>query len=200
MKIKQIESILKAEKTIIVAETAACQWLGNGSAFYPIYNLPKLTKENIFTIFDIPEDKRDKFYFEERPLPPYINFEDSDDGEQMLERGSISIYAHGRALEPLKTSLGITFINERYLKPFADADGGYDLYERISKNGNVYIAVKCGFILLGIISPYDLVSAEFVEKLETLLNLSKVALMNKEDKTLKDQNKQLSINDEEDKE
>ena len=47
MKIKQIESILKAEKTIIVAETAACQWLGNSSAFYPIYNLPKLTKEEI---------------------------------------------------------------------------------------------------------------------------------------------------------
>lgn len=37
MKLKQIEAILKAEKTIIVSETSACQWLGNGSAFYPVY-------------------------------------------------------------------------------------------------------------------------------------------------------------------
>lgn len=55
MKLKQIEAILKAEKTIIVSETSACQWLGNGSAFYPVYNLPKLTKDNIFTMFDITE-------------------------------------------------------------------------------------------------------------------------------------------------
>lgn len=90
MKLKQIEAILKAEKTIIVSETSACQWLGNGAAFYPVYNLPKLTKDNIFTMFDITEEKRDKFYFEERPLPPHINFEDGDDGEQLLERGAIA--------------------------------------------------------------------------------------------------------------
>ena len=53
MKLKQIEAILKAEKTIIVSETPSCQWLGNGAAFYPVYNLPKLTQDNIFTMFDI---------------------------------------------------------------------------------------------------------------------------------------------------
>lgn len=109
MKIKQIESILKAEKTIIVSETSACQWLGNGAAFYPVYNLPKLTKENIFTLFDVPEDKRDKFYFEERSLPEFINFRDDDSEEKMLERDMFSIYIQGRTLEPLKTSQGVVF-------------------------------------------------------------------------------------------
>ena len=52
MKLKQIEAILKSEKTIIVSETSSCQWLGNGEVFYPVYNLPKLTKENIFTMFE----------------------------------------------------------------------------------------------------------------------------------------------------
>lgn len=197
MKIKQIESILKAEKTIIVIETEACQWLGNGSAFYPVYNLPKLTKENIFTIFDIAEDKRDKFYFEERALPSGINFEDIDGGEQMLERGSIEIYANGRVLEPLKTSLGVAFINMRYLKPFADAEGGFNLYERIDQSGNIYIAVKCGFILLGIISPYDLVSKQFIDTLQTLLDLSKVTLQNKEQKAVERYGKQMSLDEEE---
>lgn len=196
MKIKQIESILKAEKTIIVIETEACQWLGNGSAFYPVYNLPKLTKENIFTIFDIAEDKRDKFYFEERALPSGVSFEDIDDGESMLERGTMEIYANGRALEPLKTSLGVAFINTRYLKPFADAEGGFNLYERIDQSGNIYIAVKCGFILLGIISPYDLVSKQFIEKLQTLLELSKVTLQNKEHRAIEQYGKQMTLNEE----
>ena len=52
------------------------------------------------------KEKRDKFYFEERPLPPHINFEDGDDNEQLLERGAIAFYAQGRTLEPLKTSQG----------------------------------------------------------------------------------------------
>lgn len=183
MKIKQIEAILKAEKTIIVIETEACQWLGNGSVFYPVYNMPKLTRENIFTIFDIAEDKRDKFYFEERALPSGINFEDSDNNESMLERSTIKVHTDGLLLEPLKTSQGVAFINIRYLKPFSDADGGFILYERTDRAGNIYIAVKCGFILLGIISPYDLVSKEFINKLQNLLDLSRVTLQNKEQET-----------------
>lgn len=169
MKIKQIEAILKAEKTIIVSETPSCQWLGNGSAFYPVYNLPKLTRENIFTMFDIPEDKRDKFYFEERELPSFINFEDDDDTERMIDRGTMALCAHGRTLEPLDTSQGVTFINTRYLKPFADVDAGYELYERVDKLGRPYIAVKTGFVLLGVISPYDLVNEEFIKTLENLI-------------------------------
>lgn len=196
MKIKQIESILKAEKTIIVIETEACQWLGNGAAFYPVYNMPKLTKENIFTIFDIAEDKQDKFYFEERALPNGLNFEDIDNGESMLERNTLKICANGRVLEPLKTSLGVAFINTRYLKPFADTDGVFDLYERIDQSGKIYIAVKYGFILLGIIMPYDLVSEQFVEKLQTLLDLSKVALQNKELRTIEHHGEQVTLNEE----
>lgn len=183
MKLKQIEAILKAEKTIIVSETPACQWLGNGAAFYPVYNLPKLTQDNIFTMFDIAEDKRDKFYFEERELPSFINFEDGDESEEMLDRGSIAFYAQGRTLEPLKTSQGIAFINTRYLKPFTDSQAGYELYERTDKLGRPYIVVKSGFVLLGVISPYDLVNENFVQTLEEILNLSKVTLFNKQEKS-----------------
>lgn len=179
MKLKQIEAILKAEKIIIVSETSDCQWLGNGAAFYPVYNLPKLTQNNIFTMFDIAEDKRDKFYFEERELPSFINFEDNDDTEQILDRAAICFCANGRTLEPLKTSQGIAFINTRYLKPFADSQAGFELYERTDTLGKPYIAVKSGFMLLGVIAPYDLVNKDFVETLETILRFSRVTLMNK---------------------
>lgn len=179
MKIKQIEAILKKEKTIIVAETPYCQWFGNGSAFYPIYGLPKLTKENVFTLFDIVKDKRSEFRFEERPLPAYLNFENGDSSEQMLERSQITFIAEGRALEPLKTSKGIAFINSIYLKPFSNEPNGYELYERTDGNGCIYIAVKAGFILLGVIALYDLIGDKFIQTLETILELSRVAWFNK---------------------
>lgn len=182
MKLKQIEAILKAEKTIIVCETPSCQWLGNGAVFYPVYNLPKLTQSNIFTMFDIAEDKRDKFYFEERELPRYLNFEDADDSETILDRGKIELFVKGRTLEPLKTQQGIAFINSRYLKPFSGSEAGYELYERTDDLGRPYIAAKSGFVLLGIFAPYDIVNEEFIETLETIVSLSKVTLFNKKEK------------------
>lgn len=184
MKIKQVEAILKAQKTIIVFETPECQWLGDGSAFYPVYNLPKLTRENIFTIFDIAEEKRGKFYFEERELPPSINFEDDDSTERMLERSAFSLVADGRHLEPLKTSQGMAYINKRYLTPFFDSAEGFDLYERTSTDGTPYIVAKAGFILLGVIAPYDLVNESFIETLKDILELSCVALFNKEQRQI----------------
>jgi len=193
MKLKQIEAILKAEKTIIVAETPECQWLGNGAVFYPVYNLPKLTCENIFTMFDIAEDKRDKFYFKETVIPEHYNLADGDESEQILDRGKIAMYADGRTLEPLKTSQGLVFINSRYLKPFAGIDGGYELYERTDASGKSYIVAKSGFMLLGIILPYDLVSKEFIATLEEFVSLSRVALFNKQQREAENAVEQLTI-------
>lgn len=196
MKLKQIEAILKSEKTIIVSETSSCQWLGNGEVFYPVYNLPKLTKENIFTMFDISEDKQEKFYFEERKLPQGINFEDCETNEQILDRGALSIRIQGRTLEPLKISQGIAFINTRYLKPFSDSTMGYELYERTDSFGRPYIVVKSGFVLLGVLFPYDLVNEEFLETLKTLLSLSQITLSNKySSNKLKDEAEQDSLDD-----
>lgn len=185
MKLKQIEAILKEQKTIIVFETPYCQWLGNGADFYPVYNLPKLTQSNIFTMFDIADDKRDKFYFEERELPRYLNFEDADDSETILDRGKIELFVKGIKLEPIKIQQGIAFINSRYLKPFSDSEAGYELYERTDDLGRPYIVAKSGFMLLGIFATYDIVNEEFIETLETIVSLSKVTLFNKKEKAAK---------------
>lgn len=182
MKIKQIEAILKTQKTIIVSETKECQWLSNGEACYPVYNLPKLTRENIFTMFDINESKWDKFYFKEQELPSHINFSDEDEAELMVEQSKIEFNVSGRTLVLLKTSQGMVFINARYLRPFSDLVDGFELYERTSKAGTPYIAVKSGFVLLGVILPYDLINEKFIVELEDILNFSKMSLFNKQSK------------------
>ncbi len=182
MKISAIQQICKGAKRIELfsAPSSPVQWISDGGAFYPLYNLPEMEEENVFTLFDIPEKKQDKIRFEhKRTLPEAIRFTDTADVENALDFGTISIYARGRVLRPLKTSIGIVYINEKHLKPFADAENGVQLYERYTPSGEVYLAVKEGFLLTGIILPYDIVTKEFVDELKAIYELSALAAENK---------------------
>lgn len=101
----------------------------------------------------------------------------------MLDRSKfIDVYT-GRLLEPLATSDGISFIDKRYLKPFADIENGFELYERLSEKGQLYIVAKSGFVIVGVIHPFDLINDEFTNILENMLELSRAALFNKEKRT-----------------
>lgn len=179
MKLNAIGSILKAQKSIYICEGAACQWLGDGVALYAVYNLPRLTRENVFTLFDIAEDNRGKFYFHERELPTIYNFNDDDSTEELIgERSLFTIVFNGRNLMPLKTSQGMLYIDKKYLKPFADLPDGFELCTRTTESGEVYIAVKAGLFILGIIMPYYF-NMDCVSKLKTLVELSALAWLNK---------------------
>ena len=179
MKIKQIESILKNSKNITVLNSAEGQWLGNGAAYYPVYNLPTLTKEHIFAMFDIPEDKRAKFFFTEAPTPDHINFTDIDDCENAIKKLKIALDVNGYSVTLLETSQGLVCINRQLLKPFQGLREGYELYERFSRKQGIYIAVKSGFSLVGIIMPLSIINGEFVQEIEHITRLAKFALSDK---------------------
>ncbi len=182
MKISTIQQICKGAKRIVIYSdpSVSVQYISDGGAFYPLYNLPRMEEENVFALFDIPEKKQDKIRFEhKRSLPEFIDFSDTTDDEIALEFGSISIYKRGRILSPIKTSLGIIYINEKYLKPFSDSENGVQLFERHMPGGGIYIAVKEGFLLTGIILPYDIVTSDFVEELKKIYELSALAAENR---------------------
>lgn len=176
MGIKKIEAICKASRRIVVLWGGECQWIGDGSAFYPVYGLPILTEEHIFTMFDIPEDKRSKYLFTETEMPAAYDFTDHCDSEVPLVREELSVIRYGATLIPLKTSEGITFVNKRYLKPLEDSENEYVLCERTAKNGQVYIVAKQGFLIAGVIMPVATVDNAFVEQLKTLYELSALKL------------------------
>ena len=178
MKLKQIESILKSRKTIFIMQSSGGQWLSDGSAMYPVYNLPRLTQDNIYALFDIVGEQQDKYLVEIRELPGFINFTDSDVTGRMLDRASMYLTVDGQMLEPLETSQGLVFIQRKYLKPFTDLADGVELYERTDLNGNIYIAVKSGFLLMGVIMPYRTINAKFIRTLDRWAKLSNVALLN----------------------
>ena len=121
MKIKSIVSICKREKRFCLfdderAENAA-QWLGDGSAVYPLLKMPPLDKESIFTVFDIPDKQASKMFVRQEPLPVSIDFRDAVECENVLKLDEMEIGFAGRVLQPLHTAQGLQFIDTKYLEP-----------------------------------------------------------------------------------
>lgn len=164
-----------AEKTkyiILYNDDDKCQWVSNGVAAYPLHNMPWLDEETLFAIFDVPADKRDKYTFRSADLSSVaLDFSDNAPQEKVLERDMLQLCMDGREVEPLKSTHGIIFLDTQFLKPFAD-EQSMELYERCTKSGETYIAVKSGLLLLGVIMPMKVLNDTFVEMLTELTNLS----------------------------
>ena len=191
MKIKAIESICKANKTILLGEAGGVQWISDGGGCYPLHGLPILDEGNVFTIFDIPEDKRNKFLFDlSGTFLKAPDISDTVPGEQQLEQGKLALYVGGRVLIPLKTALGLVFINNKHLTPFNDSENGITLFERTDESEKTYIVVKDGFLLVGIIYPLNVITKGLVSELDTLSKLALVAALNGE---YKDKPEQISL-------
>lgn len=153
MKIKSIAAICKKNKNIAIFERYSddgdilTQYIGDGSAVYPVVGLPQLDKESLLTIFDVPEKDRDNYFVKTLGVPAGISFEDTDETERHVEREGISIIYSGRTLKPIRTTRGLVFIESRYLSPVADVLDVLELYERRTAEGTPYIVAKAGFLL-----------------------------------------------------
>lgn len=179
MKLKQVEALCKDTGGISIFEGSDCQWLSNGYAAYAVYNLPKLTKDVIFTLFDIPKDKQNGFRITENDsLLEGLNFDDVDKYETPLKYVGRQFADGKKTLLPLQGSLGLIVIDTKFLKPFSGMSEGYELCERIDDKGKPYVAVKAGLMLLGVIMPYQIVNKEFIEELELLTQLAAMTLQN----------------------
>ena len=186
MKIKSIAAICKKNKNIAIFERYSddgdilTQYIGDGSAVYPVVGLPQLDKESLLTIFDVPEKDRDNYFVKTLGVPAGISFEDTDETERHVEREGISIIYSGRTLKPIRTTRGLVFIESRYLSPVADVLDVLELYERRTAEGAPYIVAKAGFLLQAVIMPYDVINQQFVESLRDLTRECEFSLSEKE--------------------
>lgn len=171
----------------VPGESTCRQWIGNGGAAYPIVGLPYLDKENIYTIFEIPEDKQESFRFIHQEDPGYLNFNDTDRSERRLELTGIGLELGSKLIKPLHTRKGIAFYNTKYMAPLADITYGREIYERETEGGQIYFAVKQGFLLRGIIMPDKAVDESLVETLEHIARESRFVFDREIAKERKDQ-------------
>ena len=151
MKLSKIGALCKAQKRFTLCTVRGEQWLSDGYGVYPLGDLPRLDGENIFIIFDVPKDKREKFYFEEKwGGLENIDFSDVAEGDKLLKISPVWLVVSGAVLLPLISEGRVLFVDKKYLTPF---DHAVELYERKSPGGNSFIVAKQGMINCGMILP-----------------------------------------------
>ena len=170
MVIKQISKLVLKRGTAVIYDDLQrqTQWISNGRAFYPTYGLPTLDVDSLLYVLDIPEKKQEKVWTDHQyAMPGSLNFSDYDDTERELPRVQTTVGFEGDVWMPVRTSLGLMFIDPAYLKPLKDLDTEPELKERQAANGEIYIAVKRGLELKAVILPiYQ--GEPLLEELETL--------------------------------
>jgi hypothetical protein len=155
MKIQKIQSLCKSAKRIIIFNDAdeGIQWISDGYCLFPLLNLPRLTEDNIYALFDIPKDKRGKIFFEEREeLPKSLCFEDSFEEENAVNPEQFGIYAYGQAFDVFRGAEGALLVDSKYLSAF-DKDVTY--FERLRRGASPYIVAKEGMFVSGVILPFE---------------------------------------------
>lgn len=116
-------------------------------------------------------------------MPEGLNSEDWEQGERSVNDDWPTVEYDGRVVKPLSTRDGITFILSQYLTPLEDMADYLRLYERVDANGDKYIVAKNGMEIAAIITPFDIISAVFVEQLEDLAERCRMTLTTKKERS-----------------
>lgn len=182
MKIKKIIDICKKSGRCYIFSGENTQWLSDGAAFYPLYNVPIFDEETLCRTFDITEKQQQKIMFkQEYRLPSPYCFDDFLRSEVMCDLSPVIIGGGTNGIIACKTSQGVMFLDKKYLAPLEDtADGMLEIYERTTETGQTYFVAKSGFMLLALIMPYDAIDEMFVKQLKALCDQCEVALFNKQ--------------------
>ena len=181
MKIRKIIDICKKKGNIIIFESGKEQWISDGAAVFPMFNLPQFDEDSLCRTYDTTDKQAAKIHFHhEYTMPTAYDFEDCTEDEDVVARGPMWLSDAGRGIIPYMTSQGVAFIDAKYLQPLSDIeDSMLNLYERHTKSGQIYFAAKSGFMLVGIILPVDAINDQFVERLKQLTQQCEIALFNK---------------------
>lgn len=180
MKIKKIVDMCRRDGVVrIYGGEGGTQWISNGYACYPLYDVPELSEDEFFTVFDFSAKQRDETVFQRAALPDSLSFKDFDATERGCEKLSPSIPYGSRLLIPYKTVRGIKFLDSEYLEPLIGESGESQVFERISKKGEAYFAIKVGMCLRAVVMPFNAVNRSFVDNIEKIYSLCRDALETK---------------------
>lgn len=181
MKIKKIVDMCRREGVVKIYDGEDdTQWISNGYACYPLYDVPELSEDEFFTVFDFSAKQRDETIFQRADLPESVSFNDVDATERLCEKLTPSIPYGSRLLIPYETVRGIKFLDAEYLDPLIGESGASEVFERVNKKGEPYFAIKVGMCLRAIVTPFNAVNRSFVDNIEKIYSLCRASL-DKED-------------------
>ena len=154
MKISAIAALCKKRASLYIDPESegegVIQYIGCGAAAYAIDGMPRLTKDSAATLFDIPEDKKQKFSLTEHDIHKFIltgaeEFPITANWVRIVWMGEEYAVYHidGHA------SSGVLCINTKYLKPLTTEL--FDEFYAREQGGHWGIIVKRGFEIRAVI-------------------------------------------------
>ena len=181
MKLKKVISLCHQRKTFRLFDKISengeiVQWMGDGCAAYPLNGLPILDGETLCAVFDISEKQLKNTSIRRLTMPDALNVGDTDPDERVLKDDDFSIIYGGTEVKPLKARNGIIFIQQKYLAPLEDVLDVVQLYERVTPDGQTYVAAKAGLLIAAVIFPYSVINEKFVTRLEEITQESRRVL------------------------
>ena len=166
MLIKEIAKLCKKRKAIYLTMREGVQWLGDGVGMYPLINMPRLDRNTVFSILDIPSDKIEEYAYCE---PDFLFMHNGDySSDDVKLKRCLSVGGYGEAY--ISEAGEACFVSDDYIRPLKEYKGDISLYVRETGNGRV-IAVCTGLLIVGLVVPsiYPETS-DLYEKLHELLN------------------------------
>lgn len=170
---KNIEKLVKRTQTIEVFYTPDCVWIGNTCVTAPLFNFDRLTEEQCYALFNVPEEKRKKYVVLQRGLredeTPY--YRDAYPEEEPLAAAPLHVIYGGEHAVPLYTTRGVLFAAMEDLTPFIKEDDHTVFYARWAEGEYApRIAAKSGMLLKGLIHTieYQTQDKRFLSALEEL--------------------------------
>ena len=165
---QKIIELCKKEKRMVLYSYGQMQWIGVGGAAYPLLKVPHLDEDTVRAVYSLP----DGITVEEKEgLPSHLSFMDEDRAERPVFMEKIQLNPSPDRLLILRTSEGVCFIKEQYLKPLEEGENGSaDLYERRSTSGQIYIVAKQGMMLEAVIMPVvNVIKEDWLNDLQNLI-------------------------------
>lgn len=180
MKIKKAFETCKKQGMIYIFRNEYDeQYLSDGVAVYPVFDLPKLNEDYICRLYDITDSQRNKIEFNIFERLPAMDLSDVTDSETPAAIWDISLIYNGANIIPITTDEGVMFINQLYLKPFTDMpQNEMQITKRVDESSTPYFCIKFGMVAYGFIYPIQVVNKEFVKKIQSLYEQSKIVLLN----------------------
>ena len=148
------------------------QWIGYGSALYPMHGIPWISTDQALVMFDVPEKKRDKTIVVDHGN--IRDFFDVSDGAADNEAVAINLpmFFSGKMIYPTITSQGIAFYDADAFNPVKDIED-LRLYERYTKKGELYFVAKAGMMVEAVILPLNIKAKELLERMTQITDMLK---------------------------
>jgi hypothetical protein len=161
MKLKDIAKLCAKTHSIGISEVNGTQWLGNGYAAYPVFNLPPLDEDTAPAVLDFDEEKAKTLDVRYVDLQSKFDLREDNDDEEALTAVLLRFLHKGETLDACQTESGrIVLVDPTYIKPYiADESSVPVLYLRHGEHGD-YIVGKSGMFVTAMIMPRELDAKE----------------------------------------